>query len=78
MFVLGLEFSNSVDHCSEPELGKETWARFPVLTGKPRATWEVSELRCVWVPQLQIQFRSLATCLPNQNIVRANEIALAK
>lgn len=28
--------------------------------------------------QLQTEFRSLATCLPNQNIVRVNEIALAK
>lgn len=28
--------------------------------------------------QLHTKFRSLATCLPNQNIVRVNEIALAK
>lgn len=32
------------------DLGEETWATFPALTGKPRATWEVSELRSVWVP----------------------------
>lgn len=31
-----------------------------------------------WLLQLQTEFRSLATCLPNQNIVRVNEIALAK
>lgn len=31
-----------------------------------------------WLLQLQTEFRSLATCLPNQNIVRVNEISLAK
>lgn len=47
--VLGLELSSMRTTAQNLDLGEEAWATFPALTGKPRATWEVSELPCVWV-----------------------------
>lgn len=81
-FLCSWDLEAVVDHWSRfwtppSDFGKGDLGDVPNFwhDGFPRKFLSFSQS---WFLQLQTEFRSLATCLPNQNIVRVNEIELAK